>query len=145
MPSSLKYKKIYVYSKFRSPGSESSSDFKIELPETMSFNENTVFYLDDICIPHSWDTVIDGVNNKLYFKLYVTNTSQGTETEFHQIATIQAGNYPRPDLATEIQTKMDDIAQHLTFVADMFTCAYQAKIIKIQISVKNRPYKNFFV
>ena len=43
MPSSLKYKKIYIDSKFRSPDSVSSSDFKIELPETMTFQENTVF------------------------------------------------------------------------------------------------------
>ncbi len=43
MPSSLKYKKIYIDRKFRSTDSISSSDFKYELPETMSFNENTVF------------------------------------------------------------------------------------------------------
>ena len=43
MPSSLKYKKIYIDSKFRSSDSVSSSDFKIELPETMTFQENTVF------------------------------------------------------------------------------------------------------
>ena len=33
MPSTLKYKKIYIDSKFRSAGSNSSSDFKYELPD----------------------------------------------------------------------------------------------------------------
>ena len=37
MPSSLQYKKIYIDTKFRSPESNSSSDLKYELPETMSF------------------------------------------------------------------------------------------------------------
>ena len=37
MPSSLPYKKVYINSKFRTSDSNSSSDFKIELPETMSF------------------------------------------------------------------------------------------------------------
>ena len=32
MPSSIKYKKIYIDSKYRSPESNSSSDFKVELP-----------------------------------------------------------------------------------------------------------------
>ena len=70
MPPTLKYKKIYIDSKFRSPGSNSSSDFKYELPETLSFHENTCAYIDDICIAHSWNTIIDNVNNKLYFKVY---------------------------------------------------------------------------
>ena len=121
MPSSLKYKKISIDSKYRSSNSTSSSDFKYELPETMTFQENTVFYLDDICVPHSWDTVIAGVNNKLYFKLYVTQTSTGSENEYHRIATIEARNYSPPELVTEIQTKMNDIAQPIVNVADMFT------------------------
>ena len=72
----------------------------------MSFQENTVFYLDDITIPHSWDAVIDNINNKLYFKLYVTN--EVPPREFHLIATIASGSYTGPDLATEIQTKMNN-------------------------------------
>ena len=46
MPSSLQYKKIYIDSKFRTSDSNSSSDFKYELPETVSFHENTVFSLN---------------------------------------------------------------------------------------------------
>ena len=55
MPSSLQYKKIYIDTKYRSSDSNSASDFKYELPETMSFKEDTVVYLDDICRPHSWE------------------------------------------------------------------------------------------
>ena len=57
MPSSIQYKKIYIVSKFRSSDSTSSSDFKYELPETMSFKEDTVVYVDDICIGHTWESI----------------------------------------------------------------------------------------
>ena len=133
MPSSLKYKKIYIDSKFRTSDSNSSSDFKYELPETMSFEQNTVFYLDDICIPHSWDAIIDNINNKLYFKLYQVN--QQPPVEFHLIATIEPGNYIGPDLAAEIQTEMNSQAQTASQQANLFTCTYIPKTNKIQISV----------
>ena len=45
MPSSLQYKKIYIDSKYRTSDSNSSSDFKYELPETLTFSEKTVFLL----------------------------------------------------------------------------------------------------
>ena len=136
----MKYKKIYIDSKFRSSDSTSSSDFKIELPETMSFQENTVFYLDDICIPHSWDTVIAGINDKLYFKLQETNAAPAP-TEFNLIATIAAGSYIGPDLATEIQDKMNAQAQTASLIANVFTCTYIPKTNKIQITVRgDHPY-----
>jgi hypothetical protein len=137
MPSSLQYKKIYIDSKFRSSDSVSSSDFKIELPETMSFQENTVFYLDDICIPHSWETIIAGINNKLYFKLYETNVIPNVE--YNLIATILPGNYLPPDLVQEIQEQMNAIAENVTNDPNLFECTYLPKTNKMQIEVKSDP------
>ena len=139
MPSSLRYKKIYIDSKFRTSDSNSSSDFKYELSETLSFHENTVFYLDDICIPHSWGTIIDNINNKLYFKLYWLN--EVPPQEFNLIATIEPGSYIGPDLALEIQTEMNSQAQTATTMANLFTCAYIAKTNKISISIRSDPIK----
>ncbi len=139
MPSSLKYKKIYIDSKFRSTDSVSSSDFKYELPETMSFNENTVFYLDDICIPHSWDTVIQNTNDKLYLKVYRQVTGQA-DVEYNFIATISPGNYIGPELATEIQEQINTIAQPAA--ANLFTCAYIPKTNKISITVRTSTDPN---
>ena len=138
MPSSLKYKKIYIDSKFRTLNSTSSSDFKYELPETMTFEENTVFYLDDICIPHSWDTIIQNINDKLYFKLYETDQTPPTEYSF--ISTIAPGSYIGPDLATEIQTEMNTQANNVSSIPNVFTCVYIPKTNKIQISIINSPF-----
>ena len=132
MPSSIQYKKIYIDSKFRSPESNSSSDFKWELPETMSFKEDTVVYLDDICISHSWEAVIKNINDKLYFKVYKINVLP--EVEYNLIAAIEAGNYTGGDLATEIQTEMNSQTQTDTSQANMFTCSYVVKTNKITIT-----------
>ena len=49
MSSSLKFKKVYIDTKFMTADSNSTSDFNIELPETMYFDNNSsVFYIDDV-------------------------------------------------------------------------------------------------
>ena len=103
----------------------------------MTFEENTVFYLDDICIPHSWDTIIENVNNKLYFKVYRTNVTP--ETEWHLIATIGSGSYIGPDLAAEIQAEMNAQTQTATTFPNLFTCAYIPNRNTISISIQNNP------
>lgn len=138
MPSSIQYKKIYIDSTYRSSDSKSSSDFKVELPETMYFKEDTVFYLDDITIPHSWESIIPNINNKLYFKVYKIN--EIPEHEYHLIATIDAGNYTGGDLAVEIQNEMNSVSQTATGQANLFTCSYSVKTNKITFICNNVIY-----
>ena len=105
MPSSIQYKKVYIDSKFRSPDSVSSSDFKYELPETITLpQDNAVVYLDDITLPHSWENILDNINNKLHFKIY--KLTPLPEVEYHLIATIETGNYTGGELAVEMQTEI---------------------------------------
>ena len=63
-----KVKKVYVDSRFRSRYSASNSDFTFELNEALVQPDNTVCYVDDISIPHTWRT-IESHNNKLYIIL----------------------------------------------------------------------------
>ena len=62
----LPVKKIYIDNKFRAPDSKSSSYFKFELKETILLPQNTIAYIDNITIPHSWYSVETGINDKLY-------------------------------------------------------------------------------
>ena len=55
---SLPCNKIYIDSKFKTSDSYSNSNFKIELAESFLMPQNTTFQIDDICIPHSWTTII---------------------------------------------------------------------------------------
>ena len=58
-------KKVYVDSRYKTSSSISNSAFNFELNETFDLPDNTVCYIDDISIPHSWWS-IENSNNKLY-------------------------------------------------------------------------------
>ena len=47
----------YVDSRFRTRGSNSDSDSKFELKEALGLPDNTVCFIDDISIPHTWRTI----------------------------------------------------------------------------------------
>jgi hypothetical protein len=98
----LPIKKVYVDTKYKTKDSKSNANFKFELPETLYMPDNTVFYIDDVAIPHSWYTVED-FNDKLYFRV-----SQGGGHNDYVIA-LTKQLYNGQTLATEIQTKLTEI------------------------------------
>ena len=65
----LKYKKIYIDSKYRTYDSNSTSDFKIQLRENFEIPDNTVMYIHEIAIPNVMHTIEEDVNNFVYFVL----------------------------------------------------------------------------
>ena len=65
----LPVKKIYVDTRFTSLNSASSSEFTIDLPQSYTFPDNAVAYIDDVCIPVSWYTIQEGRNNRLYVRV----------------------------------------------------------------------------
>ena len=67
MDNKLQIRKICIDSRFKTPGSKSSSDFYIDLPETISIPNDTVCFVDNVVIPNSWKT-IENYDNKLYVK-----------------------------------------------------------------------------
>jgi hypothetical protein len=115
----LPLKKIYIDSRDRTPDSKSASNFKIELPYTVQMPENTVFFVTDVCIPHVWNTIEEGFNDRLYLRY---NTPFPTPTSAvvgrHVIVYLDEGNYTLSELATQIQTKInasiDDVAKAQT-------------------------------
>ena len=58
--------KKYIDSKYATEDSISTSNFRVQLPRTCQLPDNCVFYITDVCIPHSWKTVEGGVNDTLY-------------------------------------------------------------------------------
>ena len=60
-----KIEKAYVDSRFKTRGSNSDSDLEFELKEPLDLPDNTVCYVDDVSIPHTWRTV-GSHNNKFY-------------------------------------------------------------------------------
>ena len=50
-------KKMYVDSRYKPNCSVSNSGFKFELTEAFDLLDDTVCYIDDILIPHTWFTI----------------------------------------------------------------------------------------
>ena len=102
-------KKVYVDSRYKTSNSISNSDFKFELKETLDLPDNTVCYIDDISIPHSWWSV-ENNNNKLYVE------TQSNYTIF----VVPTGNYTGVSLAIALQTLLQT-----RFAGQNFQCVYQ--------------------
>jgi hypothetical protein len=57
------------------PSSNSTSDFTIDLQNTVQLPENSSFYISEIHIPTSWYTVETDYNDKLYFRYIFSDNS----------------------------------------------------------------------
>ena len=112
----LKIKKIYVDSKYKTTNSISTSDFSIQLPETIYMPDNSVFYISDVCIPHSWYTVEQGINDKLYLQIRFDGFT------FDIILTLDSKNYTGGDLAVQILTQLNKISSF----TNKFTITYDS-------------------
>ena len=79
------------------------SNFKIELPYTSKLPDNTIFYVDDVCFPHTWHTVETGVHDKLYSRA-VSNSAS-----IDHVVTLRAQKYNGIQVADEIATLISSL------------------------------------
>ena len=123
---SLPIKKVYIDSRFKTKDSQSNSNFKFELKQSIQLPENCVCYIDDIIIPHTWYT-IENFNNKLYIREYDTTGSPATTIDKTLI--IPSQNYSGSLLAAAIKTSLD-----LHFTTSVYTVSYLERKGTITIS-----------
>ena len=126
---SLPIKKIYVDTRYRTPDSISTSNFKIELPYSVVLPNNSSFQLTDVCIEHSWLTVETGINDTIYIRAiqYV-----GPQTlNYDVLVTLPSQNYTGSTLATAIQTSLNT---QLEQDMNVFTAVYNANPNTITIN-----------
>ena len=95
----LPIKKIYIDSRCKSSDSISDSDFQIDLPTTFLMPEDTGFYIDDVCIPHTWYPIEEDVNNWLICR--ISNYAVPLNIQ------IPEGNYSVKDLGLAIVSGMN--------------------------------------
>ena len=131
---SLKVKKLYIDTRYKTIDSKSNSDFKIHLPESLSFESNSVFYIDDFCCGHSWKS-IENFNNRLY--LYVSQDNN-VDNKYGFIIYIADGNYNGPDFAVEVQTKMRAATNAIS--VNLFNVSYDIKNNNLTIAM---PYSGY--
>ena len=129
----LPIKKLYIDTKYKNRESVSNSNFKIDLPQTLYFPDNSVFYIDDISIPHSWYTIEQNVNDKLYIEISHVDSNVGTTVVSYQIVTISPGIYNGAELALEIQTKIEASINNSIF-PNLLIVTYDSKRNSINIT-----------
>ena len=89
--------KIYVDSKFMTPDSESSSNFKFPLNRNIFLPDDAVFLIDEISILHSWYSIEENINDKLYLKWH--GLINEIETTLYRKVVIPYGQYSGSEFA----------------------------------------------
>ena len=102
----IPFKKVYIDSKYATSDSISTSNFRVQLPQTCQLPDNCVFYLCDVCIPHSWKTIEEGYNDTLYLMMVNPNPATPSDTFRGHIVQLASNNYTPTTFATELQTRL---------------------------------------
>ena len=133
---SLPVKKIYVDSRYMTNDSISTSNFKFQLDRSLFMPQNTVFYLEDVCIPHSWHTVEKDFNDTIYMWFSVSSGSDPfiVWNNTMYVIKLTPNNYTGSTLATEIKTKLQTIDATFTTT---FTVVYDLNNHNIVVGVNN--------
>ena len=123
---SIPVKKIYVDSLYKLPESTSSSSFKIELPYSVTMPHNAIFTVDEVCIPHSWYSIEQDINDKLY--IYGMNMS--TRVRYSTVIQVPPGNYTGDLLKTTLQSLINSVLSY-----GSFSVGYDPGTFSISISI----------
>ena len=129
------YKKIFVDSKYRSIGSNSSSDFSIELNESLELPDDTRMYVTDISVPAVWKTT----ENNFYEYLYVMVFNGDTLVKNFRVF---LGNkiYFAEQLCFDMVEGMNNNTTDLTS-GGIFVYAYSSATRTVEIKIKDGlPY-----
>lgn len=136
----LPIKKIYIDSQYKTPGSESDSNFNINLPQSLTFPDNTVFYIDDVSIPHSWYVIEEGVNDRLFIHTVDINTPLN---QLYSVIPIEKGNYFNGvEFANEINSKIN-LVVNLQNHPNIYTVTFNVRTntLKIQSNYSNIKFR----
>ena len=123
----IPFKKIYIDSKYATSDSISTSNFRVQLPQTCQLPDNCVFYLCDVCIPHSWKTIEEGYNDILYVMMVNPDSTRPSDTLRGHIVQLASNNYTPTTFAAELQTRLRTLSA--TFQATIDSASANSGII----------------
>ena len=116
-------KNIYIESRYKPFDSVSNSGFKHEINESIDIAENTICYIDEMSIPHTWYTIED-YNDQVYIE-----TTNSDLTLSVSIITTPMGNYTASGLATALSSSLQT-----RFPEYGFSCGYNHNVGTINIT-----------
>ena len=83
--------------------SGTSSDFTIDLPETVQLEDNIKCIIHEVSIPHSWFSIQQGFNDSLYF-FQLDPNGVNPDIIDYRIFSIDEGNYSVQNLPNELNS-----------------------------------------
>ena len=125
----LPVKKIYVDSKYKTADSVSDSNFKFQLPQTCYMPDDTKFYISDVCIPHTWNTIND-FNSKLYLRIFYTaGSNPGLREDY--ILDLTQKSYIGTTFATMLKSKIQEKLPSITTIQ----CTFDSTTNKLSLTI----------
>ena len=128
----LKFKKVYIDGCYKVSGT--SSNFTIDLPETVQLEDNMLCQIHEVSIPHSWYSINENNNNFYVMKGILPPETPSGVTYRNLI--IPVGNYTANELATQLQTSLNTLDSGSR--TNSFSVSYLTGLNKIQI-ISNYP------
>ena len=98
------FRRIVIDSRYRTSDTSNNADFYVELPYAVNVPTGSLAYIDNISLSHSWPTIQQDVNDRLYVQELPAGISGGTIDRIVQLA---PGSYNAQTLQTEVQTKLN--------------------------------------
>ena len=125
----LAIKKIYVDSKYKTADSVSDSNFKFQLSQTVSLPDECKFYVSDVSIPHSWQTVHE-FNSKLYLRIvYTAGSNPGLREDY--ILNLNQKSYIGTTFATMLKSKIQEKLPSITTIQ----CTFDSTTNKLSLTI----------
>ena len=129
----LKFNKVYIDSSYKVSGT--SSDFAIDLPETVQLEDHMLCQIHEVSIPHSWYSIQKGVNDRIFVRVEHTGTGPWTT---RAMITLTKGDYSVSNLAGHLQVILNSYFNDVELPpqrSDMFVVSHSSLLNKIRISV----------
>ena len=126
----LPVKKIYIDSKYKTADSVSDSNFKFQLPQTCYMPDDTKFYISDVCIPHTWNTIND-FNSKLYLRIFYTNGPNVGQPHEDYILDLNQKSYIGNTFATMLKSKIQEKLPSITTIQ----CTFDSTTNKLFLTI----------
>ena len=101
----LKFKKVYIDSSYKVSGT--SSDFTIDLLETVQLEDNMLCQIHEVSVPHSWYSINEN-NNNFYVMKGISPPETPSEVTYRKLI-IPFGNYTATELATQLETSLNTL------------------------------------
>ena len=126
----LPVKKIYVDSKYKTTDSVSDSNFKFQLPQTCYMPDDTKFFISDVCIHHTFNTIND-FNSKLYLRIFYTGGPNVGQPHEDYILDLDQKSYIGTTFATMLKSKIQEKLPNITTIQ----CTFNSTTNKLSITI----------